>query len=114
MCGTLDYLPPEMVEGQQYDCSVDQWCLGVLCYEFLVGSPPFESEDTEKTYAKIRKLQIRYPQFVSQGARDLISKLLRRNGMRISLREVMVHPWIRENMKKPSRETYEIKQLTSV
>lgn len=103
MCGTLDYLPPEMIDGQHYDQSVDQWCLGVLCYEFLVGSPPFESEDSEKTYDRIRKIQMTYPKFVQPGARDLISKLLRRNNQRISLKDVMRHEWIRENMKKPQR-----------
>jgi aurora kinase B len=108
MCGTLDYLPPEMIDGKIYDNSVDQWCLGVLCYEFLVGNPPFESPDSETTYGKIRRIEINYPKFVSQGARDLISKLLRRIGLRISLKEVMAHSWIRENMKKPLRETYQI------
>lgn len=106
MCGTLDYLPPEMIEGKSYNDSVDQWCLGVLCYEFLVGSPPFESEDSKQTYAKITRIEVRYPKFVTQGARDLISKLLRRTDMRISLKEVMMHPWIKENMKKPLRETF--------
>lgn len=43
MCGTLDYLPPEMIEGRTYNEKVDLWCIGVLCYELLVGSPPFES-----------------------------------------------------------------------
>ena len=37
MCGTLDYLPPEMVKGSMHDSSVDVWCLGVLLYEFLTG-----------------------------------------------------------------------------
>lgn len=75
MCGTLDYLPPEMVEGNSYDDSVDQWCLGILCYEFLVGCPPFESEDTEKTYAKIKRLEVKYPRFMTMGSKDLISKV---------------------------------------
>lgn len=75
MCGTLDYLPPEMVEGETYNGSVDQWCLGILCYEFLVGSPPFESENTEMTYEKIRRLAINYPSFMSIGAKDLISRV---------------------------------------
>ena len=35
MCGTLDYLPPEIVRHQSYDPNVDLWCIGVLCYEFL-------------------------------------------------------------------------------
>ena len=73
MCGTLDYLPPEMVEGQDYDDSIDQWCLGILCYEFLVGSPPFESENTESTYAKIRRLEVLYPKHLSTNAKKLIS-----------------------------------------
>ncbi|KAK9508723.1 hypothetical protein O3M35_006214 [Rhynocoris fuscipes] len=44
LCGTLDYLPPEMVQGKAYSDKVDHWCLGVLCYELLVGAPPFESK----------------------------------------------------------------------
>ncbi len=75
MCGTLDYLPPEMVEGSQYDDSVDQWCLGILCYEFLVGAPPFESDDTEATYKKITRLEVKYPRYLSMGAKDLISNV---------------------------------------
>jgi len=43
MCGTLDYLPPEMIEGSAHDKNVDIWSLGVLTYEFLVGKPPFEA-----------------------------------------------------------------------
>lgn len=42
LCGTLDYLPPEMVEGKEHNAKVDLWALGVLAYEFLVGAPPFE------------------------------------------------------------------------
>ena len=75
MCGTLDYLPPEMIEGQSYDDSVDQWCLGILCYEFLVGNPPFESEDNENTYKKIRSVEIVYPKHLSGGAKHLISSV---------------------------------------
>jgi serine/threonine protein kinase len=45
VCGTLDYLPPEMCRPYQkseYDKSIDIWSLGVLAYEFCVGKPPFE------------------------------------------------------------------------
>ena len=56
MCGTLDYLPPEMVEGRTHDEKVDLWCLGVLCYELLVGHPPFESTSHAETYRRITKV----------------------------------------------------------
>ncbi|XP_015278979.1 PREDICTED: aurora kinase B-A-like, partial [Gekko japonicus] len=53
MCGTLDYLPPEMIEGKSHDEKVDVWCIGILCYEFLVGHPPFESPSHSETYRRI-------------------------------------------------------------
>lgn len=43
MCGTLDYLPPEMISNSHYDHTIDIWSVGILAYEFLTGSPPFES-----------------------------------------------------------------------
>ena len=42
LCGTLDYLPPEMVEGHKHNKKVNYWALGVLTCEFIVGSPPFK------------------------------------------------------------------------
>jgi len=76
LCGTLDYLPPEMVMGQAYDIYVDHWCLGILCYEFLTGQPPFLSGSTQETYAKIKALNIQWPEQIKPGARDLISKVI--------------------------------------
>lgn len=87
-----------MVNGHSYDDSVDQWCLGILCYEFLVGNPPFESNDSEKTYEKIRRLEIFYPPHMTLGAKDVISKLLRKES-RITLVDVMQHTWVKTNME---------------
>lgn len=101
MCGTLDYLPPEMIDGKMYNEYVDHWCLGVLCYEFLVGKPPFESKDTNETYARIRKVDVRFPKCVPEGAKDLISKLLRQCPTeRLPLPDVMKHSWIVNNKGK--------------
>lgn len=74
LCGTLDYLPPEMVEGREHDASADIWSLGVLTYEFLVGSPPFEADGYRATYRRISSVDLQFPTFVSTGARDLISR----------------------------------------
>lgn len=75
MCGTLDYLPPEIVTSSSYDGSVDNWCLGILCFEFLTGKPPFETNSQEETYTRIVKQDFKYPQYVSSGARDLINQV---------------------------------------
>ena len=75
MCGTLDYLPPEMVEGAMHDEKVDLWSLGVLCFEFLCGKPPFEAQGHRETYKRISKVDLHFPSHVSEGARDLIAKV---------------------------------------
>ncbi|XP_038902311.1 serine/threonine-protein kinase Aurora-3 isoform X2 [Benincasa hispida] len=50
MCGTLDYLAPEMVENKAHDYAIDNWTLGILCYELLYGVPPFEAESQSDTF----------------------------------------------------------------
>lgn len=98
MCGTLDYLPPEMIEGAVYNEKVDHWALGVLIYEFLVGKPPFESPTTQETYRRIRECRVQYPSHVSAEARDIIGKLLKRHPAdRLTLDEVLAHPWVTKN-----------------
>lgn len=98
MCGTLDYLPPEMVEARDHDYHVDIWALGILTYEFLVGSPPFEERGQAATYKRIAKVDLKIPKFVSPEATDLIAKLLQHNPeKRLPLSQVMAHPWIIKN-----------------
>ncbi|XP_004686961.1 PREDICTED: aurora kinase A [Condylura cristata] len=102
LCGTLDYLPPEMIEGRMHDEKVDLWSLGVLCYEFLVGKPPFEASTYQETYKRISRVEFTFPDFVPEGARDFISRLLKHNpSQRPTLKEVLEHPWITANSSKP-------------
>lgn len=110
MCGTLDYLPPEMVESKEhYDEKIDVWALGILMYELLVGSPPFEEEYKSATYKRIAKVDLKLPKHITPEAGDLIRKLLRHDAdKRILLTEVVVHPWIEKHRKywpKPSKKT---------
>lgn len=98
MCGTLDYLPPEMVQHKIYDKNVDLWCLGVLTYEFLVGCPPFEMESPQETYERIVSVKYTNPDFMSVLAKDFIAKLLqRRPEARMPLNKSKEHPWIVTN-----------------
>lgn len=74
-CGTLDYLPPEMIvpgsPGHSYDEKVDLWSLGVLTYEFLVGEAPFEDSPVMTT-RRITRADMKIPSFVSAVATDFI------------------------------------------
>ncbi|XP_059473103.1 aurora kinase C-like [Neocloeon triangulifer] len=95
MCGTLDYLAPEMVKNVEHSHLVDNWCVGILCYELLVGKPPFESKTSHETYERITKGFVDFPPYVGTLARDLITKLLQvKPANRLSLKEVKVHPFI--------------------
>uniref|UniRef100_A0A1I8EU16 Aurora kinase n=1 Tax=Wuchereria bancrofti TaxID=6293 RepID=A0A1I8EU16_WUCBA len=89
MCGTLDYLPPEMVRGEKHDDKL------------LVGRPPFESKTHDETYKLIANVKYKFPNHVSEGAKDLITKLLVKNAAaRLPLKDVMEHPWIRQYICK--------------
>lgn len=61
LCGTLDYLAPEMVKGSTHDSSIDIWEVGVLAYELAVGSPPFETNSYSETYDKIMNSEVLFP-----------------------------------------------------
>lgn len=78
MCGTLDYLPPEMIKPGNHDNyytdKVDLWSLGVLTYEFLVGEAPFEDTPV-MTQRRIARGEMTVPNFVSPEAKDLIKRV---------------------------------------
>ena len=73
-CGTLDYLPPEIVNHTSYNNKVDLWSLGVLMYEFLVGQAPFEDSQV-LTYKRIVRCEMTVPSYVSPEAKDLIKSV---------------------------------------
>jgi serine/threonine protein kinase len=84
-----------MVNGQQHDATADIWGLGVLLYEFLVGSPPFQGISERAVCRRIKIVDLRFPAFVPPLARDLISRFLCKDpANRIPLGEVRNHPWV--------------------
>lgn len=101
LCGTLDYLSPELIQCKEYNEKVDIWTLGILVYEFLVGSPPFETESHGATYRRIQ-VDLHFPETMSTESKDLISKLLvREPEQRLPLESVASHPWIARNCIPP-------------
>ena len=76
ICGTPQYLAPEILSDEGYDNSVDWWSLGCVMYEMLVGRAPFRIPKGSYLSADLYKKKISIPEFVNNDAKDLISKLL--------------------------------------
>ncbi|KAF7664008.1 hypothetical protein LDENG_00192230 [Lucifuga dentata] len=97
--GTPEYMAPEIIQNQGHDFSVDFWSLGILIYELLVGSPPFSSSEPQKIYSKILDGVFKYPPYMSEAAKSIISKLCRpRPGQRLGntkngIKDVRHHRW---------------------
>eukprot|EP00808_Paulinella_micropora_P020544 g36056.t1 len=113
LCGTPDYLAPEIVSGKDYLApeivsgkghgkGVDWWTLGVFVYEMLASYPPFYDEDPMKTYAKIMHGSITFPSHFSKEAVGLVKKLLhhkpfkRLGVVKGGSRLVCKHPWFKD------------------
>lgn len=113
LCGTLDYLPPEMVEGKSHGGAVDLWALGVLTYEFLEGVPPFEElSGASMTYKRIAAVDLHIPSHFSDDAKDLVRGLLQYHPSdRMPLAKVLRHPWIlRYDPNAPVRAAKYVRQ----
>eukprot|EP01116_Phalansterium_solitarium_P015307 TRINITY_DN3369_c1_g1_i4.p1 TRINITY_DN3369_c1_g1~~TRINITY_DN3369_c1_g1_i4.p1 ORF type:complete len:454 (+),score=160.49 TRINITY_DN3369_c1_g1_i4:590-1951(+) len=105
MCGTPDYMAPEIVLQQGHDAAADLWSLGVLIYEMLCGYPPFMGDPREAggrtTFERILSDEVDIPDHVVPEARDLMLKLLQKNkATRLGCgpkgqgaEDVKRHPW---------------------
>lgn len=78
MCGTPNYISPEIVSRQPYGLSSDVWALGCMMVTLLTGSPPFHASAVKNTLERVARVDYSLPSYVSVEATDLIRRLLRK------------------------------------
>uniref|UniRef100_A0A8C4FAY1 non-specific serine/threonine protein kinase n=1 Tax=Dicentrarchus labrax TaxID=13489 RepID=A0A8C4FAY1_DICLA len=78
-CGTIEYMAPEVVNRRGHTQSADWWSFGVLMFEMLTGSLPFQGKDRKETMALILKAKLGMPQFLSPEVQSLLRALFKRN-----------------------------------
>ena len=104
LCGTPEYLPPEIITTSGHNTGADIWCLGILLFEMLTGTTPFNATTKDQMLGNITKLKPKYPTGISLTAKDLISKMIHKDpNARISATDIKKHPWLLEY--PPIRET---------
>lgn len=79
ICGTPEYIAPEILLNQGHGKPVDWWTLGILLYEMLAGYPPFQDDDPMNIYRKIINTKPKYPDGFDGNLKSLIKHLLRRD-----------------------------------
>ncbi|KAL4478884.1 hypothetical protein ABPG72_009710 [Tetrahymena utriculariae] len=104
-CGTIDYISPEIVNGEAYGQSVDIWSLGILTFELLTGKSPFQYETKNEILVNILNMNINIPNYLSEDAKDFIKSLLVRDpSKRMTMEQIINHKWIVQNLQKYSQE----------
>ncbi|GAB7362049.1 hypothetical protein MBLNU230_g2083t1 [Neophaeotheca triangularis] len=76
--GTIEYMAPEVVQGTAYDFAVDWWSLGAIGFDLLCGKPPFGGNNHAKIQQNIVKQKLQLPYFLGPDAKDLLTRLLRK------------------------------------
>uniref|UniRef100_A0A8C2KAJ9 Serine/threonine-protein kinase PLK4 n=1 Tax=Cyprinus carpio TaxID=7962 RepID=A0A8C2KAJ9_CYPCA len=106
MCGTPNYISPEVATRSAHGLESDVWSLGCMFYAFLTGRPPFDTDTVKHTLNKVVLGEYQMPTHISAEAQDLIQQLLQKNpAVRPSLSTVLDHPFMTQTGPTASKDS---------
>ncbi len=95
LCGTPNYIAPEVLARTGHGLEVDAWAVGALTYTMLVGTPPFKAPNVEQTYARVREGTYVMPSHVSATAAGFMAAAMKPCPReRASVDALLLHPFI--------------------
>jgi len=95
-CGTMEYMPPEMIQGLKYGKPADFWSVGILIYDMLFGQPPFRNNNKKKLQDMILSKKITMPSFWRKETHSIIRDLtLRDPKKRLKIDQIKKHPFFK-------------------
>ena len=113
VCGTPIYLAPEILQEKGHDEAVDIWCIGVLLFELVTATVPFQGNDIDTLKDNILKLKITWPKDINTDAKNLIMKILKLDPkQRLPLEDMLKHPFITKYV--PDAQKYLVKPEENV
>ncbi|KAL5011937.1 hypothetical protein ScPMuIL_010488 [Solemya velum] len=106
ICGTPNYISPEVASKSAHGLEADVWSLGCMLYTFLVGQPPFVTKAVKSTLNRVISAEYNLPSYLSDEAVDLIKSFMKKNPKeRIFLSDILRHPFMTKNSMLGNQKT---------